>query len=187
MKNEKNKKINKLEIKIESDNNDKISKKLDINISSQNSNKRKNVIYTKSTESKNKILTTESIFRPKNVNNYQPINYKNSNSNPFRNSLKKSLENSCKKKGSLLSINKIAQTNLYLNSSDSKLEKNLYGEKVIKNEIKNINMKINENSFKSKSSIYENQIKNINKNELEKFLKANEQNKILENRKIFKS
>ena len=46
-------------------------------------------------------------------------------------------------------------------------------------------MKVNENSVKSKANIYENQIKNINKNEIEKFLKVIEQNKNIENRKAF--
>ena len=45
MKKEIQKKVNKLEIKLESENNNKTSKKLDINIINQNSNKRKNVIY----------------------------------------------------------------------------------------------------------------------------------------------
>ena len=83
MKKELQKRFNKLEIKIESDNNNKIYKKLDINTNNQNTNKRKNIIYTKSTESKNKILTTESLFKSKNTNNYQTVNNKKSNSNPF--------------------------------------------------------------------------------------------------------
>ena len=188
MKKELQKRFNKLEIKIESDNNNKIYKKLDINTNNQNTNKRKNMIYTKSTESKNKILTTESLFKSKNTNNYQPVNNKKSNSNPFRNSLKRSIENSCKKKESVLSINKIAQTNLLLNSSESKIEKNRYSKKILKNDIKNINIDLNENSLKSKKNIYENQIKNININEIEKYLRVREQNnskRISENRKTF--
>lgn len=145
-------KINKLEMKIDIENNYKLKNVLDNNKINRIANKRKNILNTKTNETKNKQLTTETIFYSKNVNNYQPVHYKISNSNPFRNTSNKPIENSNKKKNSLLNKKK-----LNLNSSESKIEKfhNKEKEIVIKSNYKN-----NDLNLSNKKNIIEKQIKN---------------------------
>ena len=96
----------KLKIKDEKEIGNKIIKKKD-----NNSNKRKNQINTKPNEINNKILTTESIFKTKNENNYHSLNNRNSNTNPFRKSLK-TISNLNKKNSSLLCTKKFFKTTI---------------------------------------------------------------------------
>ena len=154
-------KRNKLEINIESENNNKINKHADLNINNKKQNKRKNQIYTKSIETKNKPLTTEIIFKTKNLSSFQQVKNKN-NSNPFRRSVNESLEKTNKKKSSILNINKSVNENTYLNSSDLKPKKICNKEKEILKDIKNVVINNNDIHIKHKINIYENQLKNTN-------------------------
>ena len=166
-------KRNKLEIYIEPENNNKINKNLDLTINNKKKNKRKNQIYTKSNGIKNKQLTTKIIFKTKNANNFQQIKYKN-NSNPFRNSLNKSIEKTNKKKSNILNINKSTNENIYSNSSDPKPKKIYNKEKDIIKDIKNVVINNNEIHLKHKINIYENQIKQINIYNKQKYLISRE-------------
>ena len=132
-------KTNKLEIKIDSENNTKINKK-------HNSNNNNRIVVSKT---KNKQLTTESIFKIKTENNYSQLNYKNNISNPFKNSFRKSLENSNKKKSNNLSNSKIIKGNINLNSKEA--PKIFYNEKEIIKDTKNTN--INNNDIDRKSVV----------------------------------
>ena len=154
-------KRNKLEINIESENNNKINKHADLNINNKKQNKRKNQIYTKSIETKNKPLTTEIIFKTKNLSSFQQVKNKN-NSNTFRRSVNESLEKTNKKKSSILNINKSVNENTYLNSSDLKPKKICNKEKEILKDIKSVVINNNDIHIKHKINIYENQLKNTN-------------------------
>ena len=148
---------NKIYSKIVHVENGKITKKFDINYRSKIPNKRKNELYTKSNENKKKPLTTEVIFKNKNLSNYQPLSNKNSNSNPFRNSVKSQLEKENKKN---TSIKKFFKDNININSSDAKKEKNCFKEKEIADNIKKNKNKNKDINMIIKRNIYENQIKN---------------------------
>ena len=143
-------KTNKLEIKIDSENNTKINKK-------HNSNNNNRIVVSKT---KNKQLTTESIFKIKTENNYSQLNYKNNNINPFKNSFRKSLENSNKKKSNNLSNSKIIKGNINLNSKEA--PKIFYNEKEIIKDTKNTNINNNDIKLNDKRNILLNQIKNLN-------------------------
>ena len=143
-------KTNKLEIKIDSENNTKINRK-------NNSNNNNRIVVSKT---KNKQLTTESIFKIKTENNYSQLNYKNNISNPFKNSFRKSLENSNKKKSNNLSNSKIIKGNINLNSKET--PKIFYNEKEYIKDTKNTNINNNDVKLNDKRNILLNQIKNIN-------------------------
>ena len=114
-------------------------------------------LYTNSIDQRIKQINTESIFKPKKTNNYQPISSKSNNNNPFRNAIKDNI-NSRKYNKNGLSIKKLVNSNICSNSTMTIKENNLSKNKIKElpannSEIYNLrNQKKDKYSFKSKYS-----------------------------------
>lgn len=188
--------------KINKDNNTIDNYKLYPNIDNKIQNIKSNAaekmkLYTKSIEQRIKEINTESIFKTKKTNNYQPISSKNSNSNgnPFRNSSREINQNT-NRKNNILSIKKMINTNLGSNpqvnslikerhysnhkekaviNSDYDKNKNQKKHNIIITKIKNINDKIEKNKVND-NNIVNNDIINNNENKNEKIIYKNDDN-----------